>query len=449
MHLKHLIFSIKLVFLCSAVNTVIIAQTFSRKLVSEDLQYLKEALEKKHPNYTLYSSKAECDNFFDTLSLPAKLTVNSAYTQISAFSELLQDGHTLFYPPKTYLSAIEGTATFFPLLIEWKNSKALVVDVIDEQYSSLIGHEVLSIDGNSIEKIKAILLRSLMREGDNLQYGLWVFEEYFFEYYAYHFGNPNQFEIQTTAGDTSHLIGGATRSQIINKARLTQSYKKAISSTFFPSKSTAVLTIKDWHTDILKQYYNQSFAKIVKPFFDKLIDTKMENLIIDLRDNQGGNFKHSKLLLSYLVDKPFIMIESSAKVQKGRVKRLNKQVKGNPQPDSKRFNGNIFVLINGGSFSNSTIFAAALKKYRESTFIGTETGGSAFTLSAGQRYITLPHTQIRVFMSTISYTIQELGTSSITTGVIPDHYLNDFEIPTTKQGVITETTVSQILNLYR
>src|SRR5690606_27642084 len=38
----------------------------------------------------------------------------------------------------------------------------------------------------------------------------------------------------------------------------------------------------------------------------KIDSSRTENLIIDLRDNDGGNEKYGLLLFSYLTDKPFL-----------------------------------------------------------------------------------------------------------------------------------------------
>ncbi|MBK9411998.1 MAG: hypothetical protein IPN61_01005 [Bacteroidetes bacterium] len=37
-------------------------------------------------------------------------------------------------------------------------------------------------------------------------------------------------------------------------------------------------------------------------------------MILDLRDNQGGELTYGKLLVSHLIDKPFSLIESYYKV---------------------------------------------------------------------------------------------------------------------------------------
>jgi len=61
------------------------------------------------------------------------------------------------------------------------------------------------------------------------------------------------------------------------------------------------------------------------------------------------------------------------------------------------FGGQIYVLINGGSFSLSSYTASMLKKYTDAIFIGDECGGTEYGSNAILNYnLTLPESQIRI-----------------------------------------------------
>jgi C-terminal processing protease CtpA/Prc len=66
-----------------------------------------------------------------------------------------------------------------------------------------------------------------------------------------------------------------------------------------------------------------------------------------------------------------------------------------PQPDSIRFTGNVYVLINHLSFSNSTSVAGIIKDHRLGELIGEETPDFVSGYGASQHFI-LPNTQIAV-----------------------------------------------------
>jgi len=75
------------------------------------------------------------------------------------------------------------------------------------------------------------------------------------------------------------------------------------------------------------------------------------------------------------------------------------------QPKNNHFTGKLFVLINGGSFSNTAIVSACLAQAQRAVFIGEETGGNRSVISGKPTEILLPKTQIRGFISTTTFRI--------------------------------------------
>lgn len=66
------------------------------------------------------------------------------------------------------------------------------------------------------------------------------------------------------------------------------------------------------------------------------------------------------------------------------------------KPNKSAFHGKVFVLINGGSFSASSIITAKLKNDKRATLVGEETGGANDGTVAGfYSYQKLPNSEIR------------------------------------------------------
>ena len=65
---------------------------------------------------------------------------------------------------------------------------------------------------------------------------------------------------------------------------------------------------------------------------------------------------------------------------------LERNVQGfkDDQPKRKMFDGEVTVLINGGSGSASGIFCGHMAKYDKVRFLGTETLGDAHQMTGGQ-----------------------------------------------------------------
>ncbi|MGB1231866.1 MAG: S41 family peptidase [Winogradskyella sp.] len=168
--------------------------------------------------------------------------------------------------------------------------------------------------------------------------------------------------------------------------------------------------------------------------FTTLDSLKTETLIIDLRNNFGGRLKEIAVLYSYLTDKNFtfinpsevnsripvlksVMSNSNSITTKAFIGLLSPvilvhnviktskkdgklyydfKVSKEQEPNPKNFKGKIYVLINGNSFSASSILSTKLKEDKRATFVGEETGGAHNGTVAGiYKIYELPHTKIK------------------------------------------------------
>jgi len=103
---------------------------------------------------------------------------------------------------------------------------------------------------------------------------------------------------------------------------------------------------------------------------------------------------------------------------------------GEHKPLSKTFNGKVFVLINGGSFSNTAIFSSVLRKHKRAIFVGEETGGSEYIICGHTKNVELPNTGITIEMPTLQYLIKDYNERELT-GILPD-----FEIKPTIKNLL-------------
>jgi C-terminal processing protease CtpA/Prc len=196
----------------------------------------------------------------------------------------------------------------------------------------------------------------------------------------------------------------------------TQIYSKTL--RFADADSTvAILTIRDFTKGKYRTFYKESF---------QIIDSAHSKaLIIDLRNNTGGDIADIRTLFAYLSEKPFRLvtppmvnsktslwpnpftnIESPIQLAfrilslpglvfydihhyintyRGKdghyyLKYASSKIK---QPKTNRFKGNVYVLINGCSFSAASVLSSNLKGSGRATFVGEETGGSTNSCVAG------------------------------------------------------------------
>lgn len=123
-------------------------------------------------------------------------------------------------------------------------------------------------------------------------------------------------------------------------------------------------------------------------------------------------------MLSYLLQHPFKYLPESKEYE-------------NIVPKKNSYKGNLFVLINGGSFSSSGILSSYLELTKRTVFIGEEAGGNKVIISGDPIDTILPNTKIQFQFSTTKYVIRK--GSNIGHGVVPSYY-------------ITRSVVSIIIN---
>jgi len=166
------------------------------------------------------------------------------------------------------------------------------------------------------------------------------------------------------------------------------------------------------------------FRAFVDASFEALLQAQAKSLVIDLRDNPGGDNSFSDLLVSWYATKPFRFCRAfrikvseaaiasnakrivpgvddiSAKFAAAYSKHRIGEVFSFELPmafprEGRRFHGRVFVLINRHSYSNTVQVAALSQDYGFATILGEETSDLATTLGAMEQF-TLLRTRIEV-----------------------------------------------------
>ncbi|MEP6514483.1 MAG: S41 family peptidase, partial [Parafilimonas sp.] len=179
---------------------------------------------------------------------------------------------------------------------------------------------------------------------------------------------------------------------------------------------TAYIKLAGFSQGSIRQFYRNSF-KAIK-------ELHINNLVIDVRENGGGNIGLSTTLTKYVSAKPFHFADTVAAVRKNfycsryihpawlysiimtftarkknderfhfnflehHVYRLKKNF---------HYSGNIYIVQGGFTFSAATGFVSHLKGQPNVTVVGEETGGGYYGNSAVHLpVIKLPTTKLRI-----------------------------------------------------
>lgn len=87
---------------------------------------------------------------------------------------------------------------------------------------------------------------------------------------------------------------------------------------------------------------------------------------------------------------------------------------------NRAFKGNLYLLVNEGSFSAAVMFSAAVKNQRDCFIVGQETGNSGYGSDAGVKTITLPETHIKLNLPVTWYFLAGHNKMNTGQGLIPD-----------------------------
>lgn len=194
-----------------------------------------------------------------------------------------------------------------------------------------------------------------------------------------------------------------------------------------------------------------AFVQFINSAFEHFLASEARVLLIDLRDNPGGDNSFSDPMLAWFAARPFrfcsrFEVRSSAAARASNQQRLKlagtpvdpqsisaryaaayaahppgtifpfEIAETEPQP-SPRFTGKVYLLINRHSYSNTVFVAAMAQDYGFATILGEETSDLASTLGAMESF-TLPRSGLTVGFPKARI-VRPSGDDTVR-GVVPD-----------------------------
>lgn len=417
-------------------------QNFSKKEVTEDLEYLRKSLEAAHYDIYAYVTKKSFDENFEKVKSSITKDSLSLLETTSLFQSVISkanNGHTeILFPISSYFEYADNGGTLFPIDLAFENGRAFVRQNLTNNPNIKLGAEVISINNQNINELLDGIYPLISAERQYFKLAkLELFS--FSRYYWQAWGEQKTFEVEIKTGEETETY------QL--KPIQVDDFNERRNELNFANKSlnylgnSAYLRPGNFGGDM------KEFQSFIDSSFVEINKREPTNLIIDLRNNLGGDEPFSNYLVSYIADQPFywnseFTLKTSA-ILKAHVKKNYdiskpywKQVMENkngsiyqykdelyqPQPKEKRYNGNVYVLVNRQSHSMSAVTASQIQDYEFATIVGEETGDFP-SLYASQYGYNLPKTGVEVKISK-GYIVRVNG-SKKAEGVIPDIYIKD------------------------
>ncbi len=395
------------------------------ELLAMDYAVFMEALKRHHPGLFRYRTEAEMEQqmnkVWPTLNRPmSSLEFGREIVRIVSF---IADGHTGTNLPSLLMKSWMEQKKLIPLILYFRGEQAFV-SCASGRLSA--GDEILSIRGIEMQKIRKELMKYLPSDGMIETKKNQVLSNGAFPFlYGWVFGHAESFEV------TFRNEQGMVQEARIDAAfvrdfmcEVPRGFKvKEMAGLTYPSEDIGLLTLRTFDKGRLRNA-GVDFISFIEKTFAELKERKVKKLVIDLRDNTGGNDEHGAILYAHLALKPFRYFRS-VKTADG-----NSQDHGNSllewiQPVSAGFKGEVCILINGQTFSTAADFCAVAKSEERARFAGEETGGAYEGNNSGQTLrVELPNTGIQVIIPRFRYENAVKPSGLKGRGIMPDETIN-------------------------
>jgi hypothetical protein len=433
---------------------------YSFQQVEKDYAVYRHVLEEHHPGLYWYTPKDSMEYFFEygRKQLKDSMTETEFRKVLAYVTAKINCGHTSVRPSKTYsrYSDTVRLSKMFPLSMKvW--DEAMVVNANLNRRDSLLkrGTVITKINNKTARAIVDTLFDYVSTDGYNRthKYQSLSNRGNFGSLYTLLFGLSDKYDIEykdstgavnTTsvpvynpAADTAGRTGTRTfrpSQKLTKKQQRELRLNTARLLRIDTVNRTAMMDLATFGKGVgLKKFFLNSFEALEK--------NKIGHLIIDVRGNGGGSVTNSTLITRYLAAQKFKISDSLFAIRRGSVYEkyienhfwnklfmlffTRKKNDGNYhfgyferhyfKPKKRHhYDGKVYIVTGGNSFSATTLFASALVKQENVTVVGEETGGGAYGNSAWLiPDVTLPVTGIRfrlpLFRLVIDKTIPKNG----------------------------------------
>ena len=373
-----------------------------------------------------------------------------------------------------------GDGPISQFVFEWENDKLFVLKSKNKKNKIVAGAEVISVNSITPQAIYTKYRKSFTSDGFNSTFIPKFFSKRYNMYLTNEIGindsltyvfkqndslitrvvSRNKLDVKKIVKDTikvAKVLVDKAKLKAENKRKKLYGYDDA--SKEYAKSLTVISTDKTVAVLRIKNFSEGRYFRAYDELFDSIQKLKIKTLVIDLRDNPGGRIADAVEVYSYLTDTAFTVLQPSTVTSKTSLfrtgifkispkwtypfigigypfymgfsyfkttKRDDKTYQYTLTGSRKRinkpnhFDGKIYVMINGGSFSASCILSASLKSNPNITFVGEETGGAYNGTVAGiMPVVELPNSRIPLRLGLID--IKTISQTKVEgRGIFPD-----------------------------
>ncbi len=383
--------------------------------MQEDFKLFRETLENEHCCLYEYTGKKDFNELFDQqYSLINKpMQLNEFYKILTPITAKIGCGHTAVWMPGTYWQI--DPENLFPLQLNIIEGYAVVVGNYNDTLQVPEGSIVLDINDRPVKDILKEMRANYSADAFNINFIDAQIARRFPLIYARRFGYPEKYVVRYAlpgrkTSETKTLA--PAKNQEVRAVIFENFRHPPLTFELIEAKNAAVLTIPTFI------YYDRVpyFTNFIDSCFSIIKAGNIDNLILDVRGNDGGDPFCAAPLFSYLQPEPVPYFSEPY----GKYSDLADPL---PLPEN-HFTGNLITLMDGRCFSTNAHFCSLLKYHQTGTMVGTESGGT-FTCNAGKNGIKhLSHSGIQLYFGRSSFAAAVEGMDK-SQPIKPDYYVNE------------------------
>ncbi|WP_082433449.1 S41 family peptidase [Flagellimonas eckloniae] len=448
--------------------------------LQEDYKILKEVLEEYHPGLYRYQDSTAIEKHFLDLEneLNKSLSTTEFYLSLSRFTRKLKCGHTFcsyYNQPKIIQDSIFNQSDKVPFTFSLFEKQMVITKNLSGN-NLLNKTQIISINEVPVSTIIDTLLTYVKGDGSNdgkrlkdLELtGLGTFEAFdiYFPLLYPPIDSVYKLEAQKTGSDESFTVEIKLISRSERLTRIEENYGKQ-ASNYDELWSFEILDPKTAYLKLgtfVTYKMTLDWKKFLADAFEEIESKNIPNLIIDIRDNEGGDEEVNLVLANHLAKKTIELPEYKELLtydvisdelkpylktwDKSFYDRTDKVIDLNngfytwkKENTSKKiaknenaFSGDVFLLVNEANSSATFFLAHLLQQNKMATIIGTETGGNLKGTNGGSMFfLRLPNSKIEIDIPLIGYypTVEQVDK-----GLAPD-----IMVKKTIEDLITEKDI--------
>ena len=346
MKIKNFVF---LIFLLTA-NLFGQLKKYSASDIKSDIQFMISTMEDTHINlYAIYPKQ----DFYKGLksvekSINDSMTIVDIWKSTAPLIAKLGDGHTSFRVPRdAYLQYLKDGGKLFPFDVKVDNGKLYTDGLCGKDSSVLSGSEIISING--IDATKIIDLMMVFISGEKLSFRNTSVAYSFKALLCLLFDIKGNFIIKYKSVDDPGIkeaeVEGLSKDEIMRAAMKQAVFESPYKLKLLEDDTVALIDFRSFSNyDI--------FAKFLDTTFSVIAGNGINNLIIDIRKNGGGNSALGDLLFDYITDTPYCQFIRTDVKTDGEVKTYYNDLRKPADPLNK-FHGKVYLLTSNATFSSA------------------------------------------------------------------------------------------------